>query len=68
VRSLADWLRDREELTELLNRELLTMDRYNDLTVYSQVVGQWPPPVAAKWKLLMLRLAPGGARLGPNSE
>jgi hypothetical protein len=60
-----NWLRDREELTELLNRELLTMDRYNDLTVFSQVVGQWPPPAAGKLKLLMMRLAPGGARLDP---
>lgn len=58
-----DWLRDRDHLTELLNRELLTMDRYNELTVDSQVVGQWPPPVTCKLKLLMMRLAPGGARL-----
>jgi hypothetical protein len=30
-----DWLRDRDHLTELLNRELLTMDSYNDLTVFT---------------------------------
>jgi hypothetical protein len=60
-----DWLRDRDLLTELLNRELLTMESYDDLTVFSQVVGQWPPPVAAKWKLLLQRLAPGRARLDP---
>ena len=60
-----NWLRDRKELTELLNRELLTMDSYNDLTVFSQIVGQWPPPAAGKLKLLMMRLAPGGARLDP---
>ena len=60
-----NWLRDRDHLTELLNRELLTMDGYDDLTVFSQVVGQWPPPVASRLKLLMMRLAPGGARLDP---
>jgi hypothetical protein len=58
-----DWLRDRDLLTELLNRELLTMDRYNSLTVFSQVVGRWPPPAVGKLKLLMMRLAPGGAKL-----
>jgi hypothetical protein len=61
-----NWLRDRDHLTELLNRELLTMDRYDDdLTLFSQVVGQWPPPVAAKWKLLLQRLTRTGARLDP---
>jgi hypothetical protein len=52
---------------ELLNRELLTMDRYNtnDLEVFSQVAGQWPPPVAARWKLLLQRLTRTGARLDP---
>jgi hypothetical protein len=37
----ADWLRDRDLLTELLNRELLSMERYNALTVFSRVAGQW---------------------------
>ena len=63
-----NWLRDRDHLTELLNRELLSMDSYNDLTIFSQVVGQWPPPVASRLKLLMMRLAPGGARLDPYSK
>jgi hypothetical protein len=59
-----DWLRDRNLLTELLNRELLTMDRYkDDLTLFSEVVGQWPPPVAGKLKLLLQRLTRTGARL-----
>jgi hypothetical protein len=58
-----NWLRDRNLLTDLLNHELLTMASYNDLTIFSQVVGQWPSPVAVRWKLLMMRLAPGRARL-----
>jgi hypothetical protein len=58
-----NWLRDRNLLTDLLNRELLTMDTYNDLTRFSQVAGKWPPPVAARWNLLMLRLTRTGFRL-----
>jgi hypothetical protein len=60
-----NWLRDRDLLTALLNRELLTINRYNQLTVFSQVAGQWPPPVAARWKLLLQRLTRTGARLDP---
>jgi hypothetical protein len=41
------------------------MKSYNDLTVFSQVVGQWPPPVAAKWKLLM---AEGQQTLPENGD
>jgi hypothetical protein len=62
-----DWLRDRDLLTELLNRELLSMERYNALTVFSQVAGQWPPPAASKWMLLLQRLVRAGARLDPHA-
>jgi hypothetical protein len=62
-----NWLRDRNLLTELLNRELLTIESYNDLTFFSQVAGQWPPPAISKWKLFMLRHAPGGARIDSNA-
>ena len=30
VKAWHNWLRDRDLITELLNRELLTMNRYND--------------------------------------
>jgi hypothetical protein len=42
-----DWLRDRDCLRKLLDRELLSIDRYRGLTYYSQVSGQWPPPSQA---------------------
>jgi hypothetical protein len=58
-----NWLRDRDLLTDLLNRELLTMDGYNDVTMFSQVIGQWPPPLAGRWKLLLQRVMRTGARL-----
>lgn len=61
-----DWLRDRDRLRELLDRELLSIERYSDLTFYSQVIGQWPPPVASRLNLLMFRLlGRGGTRLDP---
>ena len=61
-----DWLRDRDRLRELLDRELLSIERYSDLTYYSQVIGQWPPPVASRLNLLMFRLlGRGGTRLDP---
>jgi hypothetical protein len=62
-----NWLRDRDLLTDLLDRELLTMDGYNDLTMFSQVIGQWPPPLAGRWKLLLQRLTRTGPRLGRYS-
>ena len=52
-----DWLRDRDRLRELLDRELLSIERYSDLTFYSQVIGRWPPPVAGRLNLLMSVLA-----------
>ena len=61
-----DWLRDRDRLRELLDRELLSIERYSDLTFYSQVIGQWPPPVTSRLNLLMFRLlGRGGTRLDP---
>jgi hypothetical protein len=61
-----DWLRDRHRLRVLLDRELLSIERYCDLTFYSQVIGQWPPPVASRLNLLMFRLlGRGGTRLDP---
>jgi hypothetical protein len=57
------WSRNRYLLTKLLDRELLAMDSYNDLSVFSQVVGQWPPPVASRWRLLMLHLTRTGVRI-----
>jgi hypothetical protein len=62
-----DWLRDRDRLRELLDRELLSIDRYSGLTFYSQVIGQWPPPVAGRLNLLMLRLWRSGSRLDSSS-
>jgi len=62
-----NWLRHRNVITDLLNRELLTMDSYNDLTIFSQVIGEWPPPVAARWKSLLQRLTRAGAQLDPYS-
>jgi hypothetical protein len=58
-----NWLRDRDLLTDLLDRELPTMDSYNDLTMFSQVIGQWPPPLEARWKLLLKRVMRTGVRL-----
>ena len=39
-----NWLRDRDLLTELLNRELLSMDGYSALNPFSALIGLWPPP------------------------
>jgi hypothetical protein len=39
-----NWLRDRDLLTELLNRELLSMDGGSALNPFSALVGLWPPP------------------------
>ena len=60
-----DWLRDRARMRELLDRELLSIERYSGLAYYSQVIGQWPPPVASRLNLLMLRLGRAGTRLDP---
>jgi hypothetical protein len=61
-----DWLRDRDRLRELLDRELLSIERYSGLTYYSQVIGQWPPPPASRSNLFMLRLLRrAGTRLDP---
>ena len=56
------WLREPVTLTNLLNRELFTMNGFN-LRAFDEVAARWPPPPVAWLKLIVQRLSGTGARL-----